>query len=85
MNNWMRLGIAAGISLILTVVAYMLPFDFMLYFFAPGFWLGDILPTGLVNALGGERFPIFASPLIWTLLIFVLLLLIRRTKRRGYR
>jgi hypothetical protein len=70
MNIWTRLGISAFASVILTVIAYLLPFTVLLYFFAPGFWLGDALPDSIVNALGGYLFPVFASAIIWTLLIF---------------
>lgn len=65
-----RLGISAFISLILTVIAYLLPFTWLLYVFAPGFWLGDSLPETVVNALGGYLFPVYVSAIIWTLLIF---------------
>ncbi len=50
MNNWTRLAISALVSLILTVVGYLFPFTFLLYFFAPGFWLGDALPDSVVNS-----------------------------------
>lgn len=70
MNNLTRLGISAFASVILSVIAYLLPFTILLYFFAPGFWLGDALPDSIVNALGGYLFPVFASTVIWTLLIF---------------
>ena len=70
MNVRARLGISALISLTLTVIAYLLPFTLLLYFFAPGFWLGDALPDQVVNALGGYLFPVIASALISTLLIF---------------
>jgi hypothetical protein len=79
MNKWARLGISALISIILAVIAYQLPFTVLLYFFAPGFWLGDALPNSIVNALGGYLFPVFASTLIWTLLIFGLWWLIRKS------
>lgn len=85
MSNWIRLGISALLSLIVTVVAYMLPFTFMLYFFAPGFWLGDALPESFVNTLGGYLFPVFASAVIWMLLIFGILWLIARARTRSYR
>lgn len=85
MSNWKRLGISALVSLILTVIAYQLPFTLMLYFFAPGFWLGDALPDSLVNALGGYLFPVFASALIWTFLIFGGWLLIAKLRNRSYR
>ena len=84
MSNWTRLGIAALLSLIATVVAYMLPFTFMLYFFAPGFWLGDVFPASVVRALGSDLFPVFASAIIWMLLIFLILWLISR-RGRNYR
>jgi hypothetical protein len=60
------------------VTAYLLPFTMLVYFFAPGFWLGDALPDSIVNALGGYLFPVFASAVIWTLLIFGLWWLIRK-------
>ncbi|HUQ34212.1 MAG TPA: hypothetical protein VM095_18970 [Pyrinomonadaceae bacterium] len=71
MNNRARLAISAIASLIVAFVAYLLPFTFLLYFFAPGFWLGDALPERAVNALGGYLFPVIASVIIWTLLIYV--------------
>jgi hypothetical protein len=87
MSNWIRLGISALVSLILTLIAYLSMFSFtpLLYFFAPGFWLGDALPSSLVNALGGYLFPVFASALIWALLIFGGWLLIAkiRNQRRS--
>jgi hypothetical protein len=72
MSNRVRLGISFLVSLMLTAIAYLSMFSFtpMLYFFAPGFWLGDALPRSLVNALGGYLFPVFASALIWAFLIF---------------
>lgn len=70
MNNRARLAISALASLILTTIAYLLPYTLLLYFFAPGFWLGDALPDSLVNALGGYLFPVVASALLWTLLIY---------------
>jgi hypothetical protein len=79
MNNGTRLGISAFASVILTVIAYLLPFTVLLYFFAPGFWLGDALPDSIVNALGGYLFPVFASAVIWTLLIFGVWWLIRKS------
>jgi hypothetical protein len=79
MNNWTRLGISAFASVILTVIAYLLPFTVLLYFFAPGFWLGDALPDSIVNALGGYLFPVFASALFWMLLIFGVWWLIRKS------
>lgn len=82
MGNRMRLGISALISIMLAAIAYLLPFTLMLYFFAPGFWLGDALPDSLVNSLGGYLFPVFASALIWTLLIFGIWRLIARSRSR---
>jgi hypothetical protein len=70
MNNRARLGISALVSALLALVAYLLPFTLLIYFFAPGFRLGDALPDAAVNALGGYLFPVFASAVIWTLLIF---------------
>ena len=85
MNNWIRLGVSALVTLVLTVFAYMSGFTPMFYFFAPGFWLGDALPDSTVNALGGYLFPVFASAVIWTLLIFVAWWLIARVRKRSYR
>jgi hypothetical protein len=82
MNNWMRFGISGLVSSVLAVMAYLLPSTPLLYFFAPGFWLGDLLPTSLVNTLGGYLFPVFASAVIWTLLIFGVWLLLAKTKDR---
>jgi hypothetical protein len=83
MSNWKRLGISGLASAILALPGYLLPFTFLLYFFAPGFWLGDALPDSLVNALGGYLFPVFASFLIWTFLIFgIWWLIARRGSRR---
>lgn len=70
MKNWMRLLISALVSLILMLAAYKLPYSPLLYVFAPGFWVGDTLPNSLVNALGGYLFPVYASAILWTLLIF---------------
>ena len=70
MNNRAQLAVSALASLLLAVVAYLLPFTLLLYFFAPGFWLGDALPERAVNVLGGYLFPVIASAVIWTLLIF---------------
>ena len=81
MSNWVRLGIAAIISAIMAAIAYMFPLTPLLYFFAPGFWLGNALPDSIVNALGGHLFPVFASALIWTFLIFVLWWLLARRGR----
>jgi hypothetical protein len=87
MSPSIRLGISALVSLILTAIAYLSMFSFtlMLYFFAPGFWLGDLLPSSLVNALGGYLFAVFASAVIWTLLIFGGWLLIGKIRNRGHR
>ena len=82
MNNWTRLGISALLSLILTVFAYLLPFTLMLYFFAPGFWLGDALPVSVVNSLGGYLFPVIASAIIWTFLFFLIWRLLARSRSR---
>jgi hypothetical protein len=82
MNNRTRLGISAVASVILAVIAYLLPFTVLLYFFAPGFWLGDALPDSIVNALGGYLFPVFASAVIWTLLIFGVWWLMTRSRSR---
>ena len=70
MNNWIRFGIAAVVSVILAVTANGLPYTPLLYFLAPGFWLGDSIPVHAVNALGGYLFPVYASAVIWTLVIF---------------
>ncbi len=82
MNNWTRLGISALVSLILTVIGYLFPFTFLLYFFAPGFWLGDALPDSVVNSLGGYLFPVIASAIIWTLLIYGFWRVIGGSRRR---
>jgi hypothetical protein len=82
MGNWTRIAFSALVSGILTVIAYLLPFTLMLYFFAPGFWLGDALPTSLVNTLSGYLFPVFASFLIWTFLIFGIWWLLARSRSR---
>ena len=78
----MRLGISALISVILATIAYLLPSTFLLYFFAPGFWLGDALPDSVVNSLGGYLFPVIASAIIWMLLIYVFWRVIGRSRRR---
>ncbi|MDT4895858.1 MAG: hypothetical protein QOH25_935 [Acidobacteriota bacterium] len=70
MSNPSRLAVSTFASAVVTVIAYMLPSTPLLYFFAPGFWLGDALPDSIVNTLGGYLFPVFASAVIWTLLIF---------------
>lgn len=81
MNNRARLGISALASALLTVAAYLLPFTLLIYFFAPGFRLGDALPDGIVNALGGYLFPVFAAAVIWTLVIFGVWWLLARSRR----
>jgi hypothetical protein len=70
LSNWARLAISALAGAILTAAAYLLPFTPLLYLFAPGFWLGDLLPAAPVNRLGGYLFPVFASFIVWTILIF---------------
>jgi hypothetical protein len=70
MGSRISLGISAVMSLSVAVIAYLLPFTFLLYYFAPGFWLGDALPGRMVNLLGGYLFPVIASALIWTFLIY---------------
>ena len=85
MSNWVRLGISAIVSAIVAAIAYMFPLTLLLYFFAPGFWLGNALPDSIVNALGSYLFPVFASAIIWTFLIFGLWWLITRGQRRRRR
>lgn len=88
MNNWIRLGISALISLVLTVIAYLLiSYYFIpsLYFFAPGSYLGDALPGSLVNAIGDGLFTILASGVIWALIIFGVWLLIVKLRNRSHR
>jgi hypothetical protein len=70
MSNLSRLALSTLASVVLAGLAFVFPYTLMIYFFAPGFWLGDSLPNSLVNALGGYLFPVFASAAIWTLLIF---------------
>jgi hypothetical protein len=70
MSNRARFIISALVSLTVALVAYLLPYTFLLYFFAPGFRLGDALPDKAVNALGGYLFPVIVSAIIWTLLIY---------------
>jgi uncharacterized membrane protein AbrB (regulator of aidB expression) len=82
MNNRMRFGISALVNVIVALTAYMLPFTLLLYYFAPGFWLGDALSESQVNSLGGHLFPVFASILFWTFLIFVIWWLMTRIRRR---
>ena len=85
MNNWIRLGISALISLILTVIAFfLLSYLFIpsLYFFAPGSYLGDVLPSSLVNAIGDRLFPVLASGVIWALVIFGVWWLFARLSNR---
>ncbi|HWS99066.1 MAG TPA: hypothetical protein VN256_02265 [Pyrinomonadaceae bacterium] len=77
MSNLSRLALSTIASVILAGLAFVFPYTLMIYFFAPGFWLGDSLPNSLVNALGGYLFPVFASAVIWTLLIFSVWLLTR--------
>jgi hypothetical protein len=83
MNNRARFGISGLFSVTLAVIAYLLPFTLMLYFFAPGFWLGDALPDKAVNALGGYLFPVITSTLFWALLIFGGWRLLARGRRRS--
>lgn len=91
MNNWVRLGISALISLILTVTAFFLfpgpssPSYFVLpvYYFAPGAYLSDFLPGALVNAVGEGLITVVLSGVIWALVIFGLWLLITRLQRRS--
>jgi hypothetical protein len=86
MNNWLRLAISALVSLILTLIAYLSMFSLtpLLYFFAPGFLLGDAFSDSLVNSLGGYLFPVFASALIWMLLIFGGWLLVAKIRNRSH-
>lgn len=84
MNNRIRLGISALVSALLASVAYLLPFTLLIYFFTPGFRLGDALPDRVVNALGGYLFPVFASALIWTLLIFGAWWLLTKIRARSH-
>ena len=77
MSNLSRLALSTLASVILAGLAFVFPYTLMIYFFAPGFWLGDLLPNSLVNALGGYLFPVFASAVVWTLLIFGVWLLTR--------
>jgi hypothetical protein len=81
MNKRTRMGSSALISIVLALSAYLLPYTPLVYFFAPGFWLSDALPDWVVNILGGYLFSVFASVLIWTLLIFSAWLLM--AKRRD--
>ena len=82
MNNWARLCISGLVSATLALLGYLLPLTFLIYFFAPGFWLSDQLPDATVNMLGGYLFPVFASFIIWTLLIFGAWLLLSKIKNR---
>ena len=75
MSNLSRLAVSTFASVILSGLAFVFPYTLMIYFFAPGFWLGDSLPNSLVNAFGGYLFPVFASAVVWALLIFSLWLL----------
>ena len=79
----MRLAISALVTVVLTVTAYLLPFTVLVYFFVPGFWLGDALPDSMVNALGSYLFPVFASAVIWTLMIFGIWLLVTKSGRSN--
>jgi hypothetical protein len=72
MSNLSRLALSTLASVILAGLSFVFPYTLMIYFFAPGFWLGDSLPNPMVNALGGYLFPVFASAVVWTLLIFSL-------------
>lgn len=85
MSNLFRLALSALAGAALAGLAFVFPYTLMIYFFAPGFWLGDSLPNPLVNALGGHLFPVFASAAVWALLIFGLWLLTRNglTTLRG--
>lgn len=85
MSTPLRLAFSIVASAVVTTIAYLLPFTPLIYFFAPGFWLGDALPDSIVNALGGYLFPVFASAVIWTLLIFGVWWLIKKglTNRLG--
>jgi hypothetical protein len=83
MNNRARLGVSALVSACLALAAYLLPLTLLIYFFAPGFYLGDALPDSIVNALGGYLFPVFASALIWTLLIFGTWWLLTKIRARS--
>ena len=85
MNNWTRMGSSALISIVLALSGYLLPYTPLVYFFAPGFWLSDALPDSLVNTFGGYLFPVFASILIWTLLIFSAWLLMAKRRDRSKR
>jgi hypothetical protein len=82
MSNMVRFGISALVSGIVALIGYMLPFTLLLYFFAPGFWLGDALSDSQVNSLGGYLFPVFASILFWTFLIFGIWWLMARSRSR---
>jgi hypothetical protein len=70
MSNLSRLALSTLASAALAGLSFVFPYTLMVYFFAPGFWLGDSLPDSLVNVLGGYLFPVFASAAVWTLLIF---------------
>lgn len=72
MSNLSRLALSTIASVALAGLSFVFPYTLMIYFFAPGFWLGDSLPNSLVNVLGGYLFPVFASAAVWTLLIFSL-------------
>jgi hypothetical protein len=82
MNNRARFSISLLISALLAVIAYLLPYTLILYFFAPGFWIGDALPNTIVNALGGYLFPVIVSVVLWTFLIFGISWLMARGRIR---
>jgi hypothetical protein len=83
MNNRARFGISGLASVILAAIAYLLPFTFMLYFFAPGFWIGDALPDRAVNVMGGYLFPVIVSALVWALVIYGVWRLTARGRTRS--
>lgn len=85
MNNRARLSISALVSATLALLGYLFPLTFLLYFFAPGFWLSDLLPDSLVNTLGGYLFPVYASAVIWALLIYGVWGLMTKTGRTNSR
>jgi hypothetical protein len=83
MSNRARLGFSALASVLLAVIAYLLPYTLLLYLFAPGFWIGDAIPDKVVNALGGYLFPVIVSVVVWTFLIFGTSMLMARGRRPG--
>jgi hypothetical protein len=85
MSNLARLAVSLLVAAALSLIAYAFPLTPLLYFFAPGFWLGNALSDGVVNSLGGYLFPVFASALIWTLLIFSAWLLLAQSRKRSRR